>query len=121
MKNSSSSYDVMKSLDLIQVRILNIQEAMSDFDLNKVPEKYFYDSIKLNLIEIGEESKLVNDFLKLREGSWDDIISKSYNLRISLTHYYKSILNKKISKYLKSDFELFIKKIESLKKEYGGN
>jgi len=104
------------SLELIQKRIKKIEQAVEDFKNNKVLEIYYLDSLKLNLIEIGEESKLINDILLEKKGSWDDTLSKAYNLRISLTHYYKEINKEIIFKYLDTRFKDFIQKIEELTK-----
>ena len=73
--------------------------------------------LKLNLIEIGEESKHLNEYLKVIKGSWDEIISRSYNFRISLTHYYNDIDYEKTLKYYKHRYNLFVKRIKELEKE----
>jgi uncharacterized protein YutE (UPF0331/DUF86 family) len=72
----------------------------------------------LNFIEIGEESKIVNDILLEKEGSWDDILSRSYNLRVSLTHYYKEINKDIIMNYIEKRFDIFCQKIQDIKKKY---
>lgn len=111
---------IFSSLILIKERILRINEIISDKDkiLENLSEQYYYDPLKLSLIEIGEESKLLNDYLKNKKGKWDDIISKEYNFRISLTHFYKNMSNFKIDKHIENDFPTFVKKIEELEKEF---
>lgn len=108
------------SLDLISKRIDRINELIykkNSFD--KIGEqKSYYEALKLNFIEIGEESKKINDFLLKEDGSWDDIISKQYNFRISLTHYYVEINDELMDKFLAKDFEKFVLKINELKKRF---
>ncbi len=106
------------SIELIEKRISKINQAVKDYEEGKVLEVYYLDSLKLNLIEIGEECKLINDILLEKEGSWDEILSKAYNLRISLTHYYKEISKEIIFQYLETRFKEFSLKIKELKEKF---
>ena len=105
------------SIRHIKSRIKRLESIKKDFELKIISKEYFYESIKLNLIEIGEESKVLNDIIKQERGKWEDIISKEYNFRISLTHHYKNMFESKIDKHIKNDFPKFIKKIEEIEKE----
>lgn len=107
---------IKTSIEEIEKRIVQINVAKSDFNSKLIPEKYYIISLKLFLIEIGEEAKVINDFLLETEGNWDEIISKAYNLRVSLTHYYKKINKELILNHIESDFIVFINKILELKK-----
>lgn len=102
-------FNIKLSLTLIKERIKRIEKILKDKE-----NEYFYEVVKLNLIEIGEESKNLNDFLKHKFGKWDKIISKEYNFRISLTHYYSGINNSLIDEHLESDFRKFIEKIKEI-------
>jgi uncharacterized protein with HEPN domain len=104
-------FNIKISIKLIKERIEKIFEILKNKNAD-----YFYEAIKLNLIEIGEESKNLNDYLKKNFGKWNDIISKEYNFRISLTHYYAGIDNSIIDKHLENDFPNFVNKINELEK-----
>ena len=110
-------FNFKESINSINQRIKIIEQMELDLKDKKLNEKYFMMSLKLNLIEIGEESKKLNDYLKYKKKSWDEIISKSYNFRISLTHYYKEFDDKNTIKYYKKNFPDFCKKIKQLEKE----
>jgi uncharacterized protein with HEPN domain len=109
------NFNIKISIKLIKERIEKISKILE----NKNAE-YFYEAIKLNLIEIGEESKNLNDYIKKNSGSWNDIISKEYNFRISLTHYYAGIDNNLVDKHIQNDFPKFVDKINELEKENRG-
>lgn len=110
---------ILISIKLVKERIEDINQIIDDNNKNLIPKKnYYYDSLKLKLIEIGEECKVINDFLKENEGNWNDIISKQYNLRISLTHFYKNMADKKIDNYINNQLNIFIKEINSIESKY---
>ena len=108
------------SIGLIKERIARIKEILLDREVifEKLSEKYYYEAVKINLIEIGEESKIINDILLVDQGNWDEVLSKEYSFRISLTHYYKNMANKKIDKHIERDFDKFVEKIDELEEKY---
>lgn len=95
------------SIDLIKKRLNRINEIINDFKENKINEQYYFESTRLRFIEIGEESKKINDFLLEHEGEWDDVISKSYNFRVSLTHYYQTMYNEVVQDYIDNNLTEF--------------
>jgi uncharacterized protein with HEPN domain len=110
--------EILESINLIGERINKIKKADKDKDKNILTKDYYYDVLKLNLIEIGEESKRINDILLEKKGDWDDNVSEAYNFRISLTHYYKKTNSQIIERFRKEKFPNFIEKIEKLKIEF---
>lgn len=112
--------DIRNSIEHIKERILRIKEIIMEKEkvIKFLSERYYYESLKINLVEIGEESKILNDILLEVEKSWDDIISREYNFRISLTHYYKNMNKRKIDMHLERDFEKFVEKIDKLEMKY---
>lgn len=117
MKNK----EIFNSINLVKIRIDRIKEILNyKSKIILVDSKLFYESLRLNLIEIGEEYKNINDFLAEVEGKWNDIISRQYNIRISLTHYYTNITNEIIEKHIKNKFDLFVDEINNLEKKYNG-
>lgn len=119
--NANEIKSIVLSIELIQNRIQRIKEITNNKEkIIKIDKNIYFESLKLNLIEIGEECKNINDILFKIEGKWNDIISREYNLRISLTHYYSNVTNEIIEKHLNSRFDNFIMEINLLKIKYGG-
>ncbi len=112
--------NISVSIKLIKLRIENIKNYLKRCP-EYIKDDMCMDAIVKNLIEIGEESKKINDQLLEKKGEWDEIISDGYNLRISLTHYYSSIPNFRIEKYIEKNFPKFIEKINELEKEFEEN
>ena len=57
---------------------------------------------------------LQNDFLLDKLGDWDMVISKSYNFRVSLTHYYQTMYDEVVESYIDNNFDEFEEKINDL-------
>ena len=112
--------NIINSIENVKERIDRVKEIISEKEkvIDYLSEQYYYEALKINLVEIGEESKVINDILLEKEDDWDDIISKEYHFKISLTHYYKNMSEIKIDKHLERDFEKFIEKINELEKKY---
>ena len=113
------SNEILKSIKLIKNNIKNIVRTQKDFDNKIIALKYYIDSLKINFVEMGEECKILNDFIKKETGKWDDPISSMYNFRISLTHYYKKMKKSFVRRFKKEKFPLFIGRIQELEKKYG--
>ena len=111
---------ILISISEIKERIKNILRAEKDKNEKILSSRYYYDSLKLNLIEIGEESKNLNNFIEKIKKKKESEISDAYAFRISLTHYYKLMDKKRILKFKKEKFPKFVEKIKELEKEFGG-
>ena len=72
--NSDDIKSISLSIELIQNRIQRIKEITNNKEkIIKIDKNIYFESLKLNLIEIGEECKNVNDILFKIEGKWNDI------------------------------------------------
>ena len=110
-----TNFNISISINLIKDRIKKIKKYKKECK-NKL-SKVYEDAIIKNLIEIGEESKNLNKHLFKKNKRKDFILSKTYNLRISLTHYYMEMGLFDLEKYLKYKFPKFIRRINELYKE----